>query len=92
MRVGLSFCAAVFVLGSFGAKAAELPVYEVSGFPISPHQLATLGPSGAEEQIASGQSTLYGMPASPHQIAVLSPRRRAGETVAAVTARAGAHR
>ncbi len=58
------------------AIAADLPVYEVKGLPLTPHQLALLGPAGAEQRQSDGIPTLAGMPASPHQIAVLTPRRK----------------
>lgn len=86
-----SVCAVVLILSGFGAKAAELPVYEMSGFPITPHQLAVLGPASVEEQAPTGPNTVAGMPASPHQIAVLSPRRKPSESIAAIAPQAGSH-
>ena len=38
------------MLGGAGAAAAELPTYEVMGLPITPHQLAALGPANAQER------------------------------------------
>ena len=68
--------AAALMLGGVGATAAELPTYEVNGFPITPHQLVTLGPAEAQQRLPASTLTMAGMPASPHQIAVLTPRRR----------------
>jgi hypothetical protein len=73
----LSIAAAVaLVMGGVGATAAELPTYEVMGFPITPHQLVTLGPAHAEQRLSALILTQAGMPASPHQIAVLTPRQK----------------
>jgi hypothetical protein len=68
--------AAVLLMGGVGATAAELPNYEVMGFPITPHQLVVLGPAHAEQGLPAFTLTVAGMPASPHQIAVLTPRQR----------------
>ena len=63
------------MLGGAGAAAAELPTYEVMGLPITPHQLAALGPANAQERAPAPTLLLAGMPASPHQIAVLTPHK-----------------
>jgi hypothetical protein len=68
--------AAALMMGGVGATAAELPTYEVMGFPITPHQLVALGPASAHEWASASTLTLAGMPASAHQIAVLTPRQR----------------
>jgi hypothetical protein len=73
---------AALVTGGVAAKAAELPTYEVMGFPITPHQLVALGPANAQEQAPAVALTLAGMPASAHQIAVLTPRQRPTEQTA----------
>jgi hypothetical protein len=73
---------AALMTGVLGATAAELPIYEVMGFPISPHQLAALGPANAQQGLPASPHTLAGMPASPHQIAVLTPRQRPTEKIA----------
>jgi hypothetical protein len=73
----LSIAAAVTLMVGVGATAAELPSYDVVGFPITPHQFVVLGPANAQERAPAAALTLAGMPASPHQIAVLTPRRRA---------------
>ena len=74
--------AAALVLGGVGATAAELPNYEVMGFPITPHQLVVLGPANAQQGLPAFTLTVAGMPASPHQIAVLTPRQRPTERIA----------
>src|SRR5258705_13217235 len=68
--------AAALMMGGVGATAAELPTYEVMGFPITPHQLAALGPAQAQQGLPASTLTKAGMPASPHQIAVLTPRQK----------------
>jgi hypothetical protein len=63
-------------LDGANAAAAELPIYELMGFPITPHQLVVVGPANVQEQAPFATLTLAGMPASAHQIAVLTPRQR----------------
>ena len=58
-----------------GACNLRLPTFEVTGFPISRHQVAVLGAAHVEERSATPTLKLAGMPASPHQIAVLTPRK-----------------
>jgi hypothetical protein len=57
-----------------GACTLRLPTFEVTGFPISRHQVAVLGAAQVEESSVTPKLMLAGMPASPHQIAVLTPR------------------
>ncbi|WFU40822.1 hypothetical protein QA640_42860 [Bradyrhizobium sp. CB82] len=59
----------------FSARAAELPSFELTGFPITWHQVAVMGASGVQEQSPAPRLESAGMPASPHQIAVLTPRQ-----------------
>jgi hypothetical protein len=61
---------AVLITGTITANAAELPTYEVAGFPASPNQIAILGAAGAQERAPE----LTGTSASPAQIAVLTRR------------------
>ena len=61
---------AALLLGGPGAAAAELPTYEVMGFPITQHQLVPIGSAHVQERSPTPALTLGGMPASPHQIAV----------------------
>lgn len=79
---------AVLMMAGVEATAAELPTYEVLGFPITPHQLEVLGPAGAEQRLPTFAPTAAGMPASPHQIAVLTPRQRVDEQIASNGGRA----
>ena len=64
--------AATFV--STGARAAELPGFELAGFPTTRHQVAVLGAANIGEQSPVPALVYAGMPASPHQVAVLTPR------------------
>jgi hypothetical protein len=60
------------------AAAQELPVYGLSGFPISPCQIPIIGATANLKEQSPGTSlTMGGMPASPLQILVLTPRQRA---------------
>jgi hypothetical protein len=58
------------------ATAADLPTFELMGFPITRHQVAMLGATQIRERLPTPTLTLAGMPASPHQVAVLTPRAR----------------
>ena len=77
--------AATLMMGGVGASAAELPSYDVVGFPITPHQFVVLGPANAQERVPAAALTLAGMPASPHQIAVLTPRQRVNDRQTAMS-------
>ena len=77
--------AAALMMSGIGASAAELPTYEVMGFPITPHQLAALGPADAQQGLPASTLTKAGLPASPHQIAVLTARQRANDQQIAST-------
>ena len=71
----LSTAVLAFALLEGGAVgAAELPTYEVSSFPATPHQLSVMGSAGVQEQAAMPTLTRNDMPASPHQLEVLTPR------------------
>jgi hypothetical protein len=69
-RLSIAASAILIMGGGVAANAAELPTYEVKGFPASPAQTAILGAAGAQER-APAAPELAGMPASPVQIAVL---------------------
>jgi hypothetical protein len=71
------------MLSGAGALAAELPSYELLGFPITPHQFSVVGPANVKEQSPSPSLTIAGMPASAHQVTVLTPRPRLIEEQAA---------
>jgi hypothetical protein len=60
------------MLGGPGAEAAELPSFELRGFPISPVQVQLVGAFHVEERSPIPTLTLGGMPASPHQVSVLT--------------------
>ena len=79
----LSLAAVVIALSGAGAAAAELPIYELMGFPISQHQFSILGSANIKEQSPSPSLMMAGMPASPHQMAVLTPRPRTIEAIPA---------
>src|SRR6516164_4891984 len=64
------------VINRADACALHLPTFELTGFPISRHQVAVLGSAQVEESAVTPTLTLDGMPASPHQIAVLTPRAK----------------
>jgi hypothetical protein len=83
-RLLLSAGLAVALQGATAA-AGELPTFEVSGFPMTRHQVAVLGSANVAEQAPSPALTWRGMPASPHQVAVLTPRP--GLKEAAVTSK-----
>jgi len=75
--------AAATMVGS-GAGAGELPTFDLTGFPITRHQVAVLGAQGIQEQSANPTLMFGGMPASPHQITVLTPRPSMTAKAAAV--------
>ena len=64
--------------------AAELPTYQLSGFPISPAQAQAVMSAHIEEMCPAPTLMVGGMPASPHQIAVL--KRRPPPTTQAASA------
>jgi hypothetical protein len=80
---------AIVVMLSGAGTAAELPAFEMLGFPITPHQVAVVGSGYVREQPPAMMLTLGGMPASFHQVAVLTPRSRATETAAATSTTTG---
>ena len=53
----------------------RLPSFEITGVPISPHQVAVLRAAHVEERSATPTLMLAGMPASPDHFAVLTPRK-----------------
>ncbi|SDF02614.1 hypothetical protein SAMN05216337_104294 [Bradyrhizobium brasilense] len=59
--------AAALMTGTVGVNATELPTYEIMGFPITPHQLVTLGPANAQQE----------MPTAGRSAPVLAPRQGA---------------
>ncbi|MCG2631062.1 hypothetical protein L6654_30975 [Bradyrhizobium sp. WYCCWR 13023] len=76
MTKPFSIIAIAVLLGMSRASAAELPTFELAGFPITAHQVALIGAVNVEEQEPTPTLMLSGMPASPHQMAVLAPRSK----------------
>jgi hypothetical protein len=75
VKILLSIAAiAAVMLDGAGAAAAELPTFELMGFPITRHQVAVLGAAHVQERSPTPTLTLGDMPASPHQVRVLTPR------------------
>jgi hypothetical protein len=77
-------CHRDFSPGCSAGTAAELPTFELLGFPITRHQVAVIGAEAVQEQSPTPALTFGGMPASPHQIAVLMPRPSKTPKAAAV--------
>jgi hypothetical protein len=69
--------AAALVIASTAAFA-ELPTYEIKGFPVTRIQVAAMSSAEIRERSPVPALTFAGMPASPHQIAVLAPRPHSG--------------
>jgi hypothetical protein len=67
--------ATALITSGVGARTAELQIYELMGFPISPRQFSVLESAHVKERSPVPTLTLNGMPVSPHQIAVLAPHR-----------------
>jgi hypothetical protein len=78
---------AMLIAGTFAATAAELPTYEVAGFPMTPLQASALGATGVREQAPTTSSELAGLPATALQMTVLS-RRGSRTTVGSASAQA----
>jgi hypothetical protein len=88
MKIVLSIAtAALIIANGAGAMAAELPTFDVSGFPISPVQVQLLGAANVREQSPVAALTPDGKSASPHQISVPTPpaKRTAAATAPAAT-------
>ena len=73
-RVSLALTA-VLLSSAAAATAAELPTFEIIGFPLTQHQLTVLNTGIVQERPPAPGLTLASMPASPVQIGVLTPRR-----------------
>jgi hypothetical protein len=69
MKSALPTAIAISIAASTVAFAAELPTYQVNGFPISPVQVQLLGAANVRSQSAASTVAL-----SPHQQSVLTPR------------------
>jgi hypothetical protein len=81
-RAFLMAAIAAAAIRGAAARAAELPTYEIAGFPITAHQVAVLGAANVRDQSAVPTMTLRDMPASPSQIAILTPRLRVTSMIA----------
>jgi hypothetical protein len=84
MKAMFGMSAGAVLLGGV-ASAAELPSYELAGFPITSHQWSVVESANIKEQSPSSSLTMAGMPVSPHQVAVLTPRPRATATIPITT-------
>lgn len=81
MKYLMQIVIAITAIGSVAINQAnactlQLPTFEITGFPISQHQVAVLGSAQVEESTATPTLMLAGMPASPSQIAILMPRAK----------------
>src|SRR3954453_14853916 len=72
-RVSLALTA-VLLSSATAATAAELPTFEITGFPLTDHQVTVLNSGIVQERSPAPSLTLASMPASPVQIGVLTPR------------------
>ena len=72
------FAAVAFAIanGIDAAAAAELPIYESTGLPITAHQVSVIGAAHVEEASSVPALRLGGMPASPSQIQVLTAHKQ----------------
>jgi hypothetical protein len=84
MKIVMSLATAAMVIAcGAGAMAAELPSYEVTGFPISPVQVQLVGAAHVQERPPLAATALDGSSATPHQISVLTPRANRTAAIAA---------
>jgi hypothetical protein len=51
---------AALVLGGAGASAAELPTFELMGFPITPHQVQVVGSGNVQERSPTARARARG--------------------------------
>jgi len=77
--------AAALMLSGAGAVAAELPTYEITGFPLSPVQFAAVSSAQVQERAPTPTLMLGGMPASPMQIMVLTKRPQTAAVTTSTT-------
>jgi len=75
--LSIAAVAAALIAASSAGFAAELPTYQVTGFPISPVQAQVLGAANVHEQSQLPSSAV------PHQMSVPTPQKKvAAATVA----------
>jgi hypothetical protein len=67
--LSIAAAAAALIAATSAGFAAELPTYELAGFPISPVQAQLLGAANVHEQVPSSA-------VSPHQLKVPTPRKK----------------
>jgi hypothetical protein len=67
--LSIAAAAAALIAATSAGFAAELPTYQLTGFPISPVQAQVLGAANVHEQVPS--STV-----SPHQVNAPAPRKK----------------
>jgi hypothetical protein len=84
MKIVLSIATAAMIASGAGAMAAELPTFEVAGFPISPVQVQVLGAANVREQSPVAALTPDKL-ASPHQTTPRAKRTAAATAPAATT-------
>jgi hypothetical protein len=69
MSLIIAATAAISIARMTAGSAAELPIYEANGLPISPVQVGLLGAAHIQ-----GQAQVTTTALSPHQLSVLTPR------------------
>jgi hypothetical protein len=57
-------------------RAGDLPAFELTDFPISPHQISVLGSAAVKEEPAAPLIMFDSMSIAPQQLVVLTPRPR----------------
>ena len=67
--LSIAAVAAALIAASSAGFAAELPTYQVTGFPISPVQAQVLERANVQEQVPSSA-------VSPHQLNAPAPRKK----------------
>jgi len=78
MSLLIAAAAAISMAGATAGAAAELPVYQAGGFPVSPVQVGLLGAAQVQEQSQATTTAL-----SAHQLRVLTPRPKQAAATAA---------
>jgi hypothetical protein len=69
ITLSIAAVAAALIAASSAGFAAELPTYQVTGFPISPVQAQVLERANVQEQVPSSA-------VSPHQLNAPAPRKK----------------
>lgn len=80
---------AAILLAGTGIAAADHPIFQINGFPVTRHQVIAVS-TGLVREGMPAPHTVAGTPASPHQVAVLTPRvRLTQQEVTVMLAKAG---